>query len=227
MKNELIVNSDPKSNVAETLRIVRTNIQFSAVDEKLKTILITSSLPGEGKSFISSNLAVTFALNNNKVLLVDCDMRKGRLHKIFNIDNEKGFSNLLIDDIDVDVRKYIKKTEIENLSVITMGTIPPNPSELLSSARCKVVIDMLRNKFDYIIFDGTPVNGLTDSIIMASLVDKVVIVTSVGDTNVESLKNCKQSLENVDANIAGIVANKTPSTNSSYYSYYGYYGEEK
>ena len=225
MKNELIVNSDPKSNVAETLRIVRTNIQFSAVDEKLKTILITSSLPGEGKSFISSNLAVTFALNNNKVLLVDCDMRKGRLHKIFNVDNEIGFSNLLIDDIAADVRKYIKKTEIENLSVITMGTIPPNPSELLASARCKVVIDMLKNKFDYIIFDGTPVNGLTDSIIMASLVDKVVIVTSVGDTNVESLKNCKQSLENVDANIAGIVANKTPTTNSSYYSYYGYYGE--
>ena len=225
MKDELIVNTDPKSNVAETLRIVRTNLQFSAVDEKLKTILITSSLPGEGKSFISSNLAATFAQNNHKVLLVDCDMRKGRLHKIFNLDNEKGFSNLLIEDIETDVKSFIKKTEIDNLSIITMGTIPPNPSELLASARCKVVIDMLKNKFDYIIFDGTPVIGLTDSIIMAALVDKVVIVTSVGDTNVESLKNCKQSLVNVEANIAGIVANKTPTTNSSYYSYYGYYGE--
>ena len=226
MNKELIVNSDPKSNVAETIRIVRTNLQFSAIDKKLKTILITSSLPGEGKSFISSNLAVTFALNNHKVLLVDCDMRKGRLHKIFNVDNEKGLSNLLIDEIDVDVRKYIKKTDISNLSIITMGTIPPNPSELLASARAKVIVEMLKNKFDYIIFDGTPVIGLTDSIIMASLVDKVVIVTSVGDTNVESLKNCKQSLENVGANIAGIVANKTPSSNSSYYSYYGYYGEK-
>ena len=225
MKDELIVNTDPKSNVAETLRIVRTNLQFSAVDEKLKTILITSSLPGEGKSFISSNLAATFAQNNHKVLLVDCDMRKGRLHKIFNVDNEKGFSNLLIEDIETDVKSFIKKTEIDNLSIITMGTIPPNPSELLASARCKVVIDMLKNKFDYIIFDGTPVIGLTDSIIMAALVDKVVIVTSVGDTNVESLKNCKQSLVNVEANIACIFANKTPTTNSSYYSYYGYYGE--
>ena len=224
MKSELIVNSDPKSNVAETLRIVRTNLQFSAVDEKLKTILVTSSLPGEGKSFISSNLAVTFAQNNHKVLLIDCDLRKGRIHKIFNVDNEKGFSNVLIDDINEDIKKYIKKTEIDNLSVITMGSIPPNPSELLASARCKVIIDMLKNKFDYIIFDGTPVNGLTDSIIMASLVDKVVIVASVGDTNVEALKNCKQSLENVEANIAGVVANKTPTTNSSYYSYY--YGEE-
>ena len=99
MKDELIVQKDPKSNVAEALRIVRTNLQFSAVDEKLKTILVTSSVPGEGKSFISSNLAITFALNNSKVLLVDCDMRKGRLHKIFNINNEKGLSNLLIDDM--------------------------------------------------------------------------------------------------------------------------------
>ena len=184
MKSELIVQNDPKSNVAEALRIVRTNLQFSSVDEKLKTILVTSSVPGEGKSFISSNLAVTFAQNNSKVLLVDCDMRKGRLHKIFNLSNDKGLSNLLIDDINTDIKKYIKKTDIENLSIITMGSMPPNPSELLASAKSKVVIQMLKNKFDYIIFDGTPVTGLTDSIIMASLVDKVVIVSSIGDINV-------------------------------------------
>ena len=225
MKAELVVNTDPKSNVSETLRIVRTNLQFSAVDEKLKTILVTSSVPGEGKSFISSNLAVTFAQNNSKVLIVDCDMRKGRLHKIFEVENDKGLSNLLIDDINTDLKQYIKKTHIDNLSIITMGTVPPNPSELLASARSKVVIDMLKNKFDYIIFDGTPVNGLTDSIIMASLVDKVVIVSSIGDINIEVLKNCKQSLNNVNANIAGVVVNKSPETSSSYYSYYGYYGE--
>mgnify|MGYP000229297094 FL=1 len=221
MKSELIVQNDPKSNVAEALRIVRTNLQFSSVDEKLKTILVTSSVPGEGKSFISSNLAVTFAQNNSKVLLVDCDMRKGRLHKIFNLSNDKGLSNLLIDDINTDIKKYIKKTDIENLSIITMGSMPPNPSELLASAKSKVVIQMLKNKFDYIIFDGTPVTGLTDSIIMASLVDKVVIVSSVGDINVEILENTKQALSNVNANIAGVIANKTPLVNSNYYGYYG------
>ena len=221
MKSELIVQNDPKSNVAEALRIVRTNLQFSSVDEKLKTILVTSSVPGEGKSFISSNLAVTFAQNNSKVLLVDCDMRKGRLHKIFNLSNDKGLSNLLIDDINTDIKKYIKKTDIENLSIITMGSMPPNPSELLASAKSKVVIQMLKNKFDYIIFDGTPVTGLTDSIIMASLVDKVVIVSSIGDINVEILENTKQALSNENANIAGVIANKTPLVNSNYYGYYG------
>lgn len=221
MKEELIVQKDPKSNVAEALRIVRTNLQFSAVDEKLKTILVTSSVPGEGKSFISSNLAITFAQNNSKVLLVDCDMRKGRLHKIFNINNEKGLSNLLIDDINTDVKQYINKTNIENLSLITMGTVPPNPSELLASAKNKVVIQMLKNKFDYIIFDGTPVTGLTDSLIMASLVDKVVIVSAIGDINVEILENTKQALINVNANIGGVIANKTPLVNSNYYGYYG------
>lgn len=225
MKSELIVEVDPKSNVAEALRIVRTNLQFSAVDEKLKTILITSSVPGEGKSFISSNLAITFAQNNSKVLLIDCDMRKGRLHKIFNVDNDKGLSNLLIDEINTDLKQYIQKTDIENLSVITMGTVPPNPSELLASAKHKVVMEMLKNKFDYIIYDGTPVNPVTDSIIMASLVDKVVIVSAIGDTDVETLQNTKQSLENVNANVAGVVANKAPYTAGNYYGYYGYYGE--
>lgn len=221
MKSELIVQNDPKSNVAEALRIVRTNLQFSSVDEKLKTILVTSSVPGEGKSFISSNLAVTFAQNNSKVLLVDCDMRKGRLHKIFNLPNDKGLSNLLIGDINTDIKKYIKKTDVENLSIITMGSMPPNPSELLAAAKSKVVFQMLKNKFDYIIFDGTPVTGLTDSIIMASLVDKVVIVSSIGDINVEILENTKQALSNVNANIAGVIANKTPLVNSNYYGYYG------
>lgn len=225
MKNELITLVDPKSNVAEALRIVRTNLQFSAIDEKLKTILITSSLPGEGKSFISSNLAITFAQNKNRVLLVDCDMRKGRLHKIFNLSNEKGLSNLLIDEIDNDLKKYIQRTEIENLSVITLGTVPPNPSELLSSAKHKIVMEMLKNKFDYIIYDGTPITGLTDSLIMASLVDKVVIVSAVGNTKTDILDKAKKSLNNVNANIAGVIANKAPYTNSDYYGYYGYYGE--
>lgn len=216
MKNCLVVYTDPKSTVAETLRIVRTNLQFSAIDEKFKTILVTSSNPKEGKSFISANLAVLFAQNNSKVLLIDCDMRNGTIHKIFGIENNKGLSNLLIDEIDTDIKKYINKTDIKNLSIITMGTIPPNPSELLSSAKNKVIMDILKNKFDYIIYDGTPINNITDSIIMASLVDKVVMVTSVGDIKSDALKNSKQSLDNVGANIAGIIANKVPTIFNEY-----------
>ena len=216
MKAELVVHSDPKSPVSETLKIIRTNIQFLSVDEHVKTILVTSSVHGEGKSFISANLAATLAQNGSKVLLVDCDLRKGRLHKIFDVESENGLSDLLIDSISTDVRKYMKKTHIANLSLITMGTLPPNPSELLSSARCKVIVEMLKNKFDYIIFDGTPTTGLTDSIVMASMVDKVVIVTSIGDTNVELLKNCKESLENVGASIAGVVVNRVPDIQMNY-----------
>ena len=216
MKAEVVVNSDPNSSVSESLKIIRTNIQFSSVDEKVKTVLVTSSVHGEGKSFICANLAATLAQNKSKVLLIDCDLRKGRLHKIFELDNDKGLSDLLIDEMNTDVKQYIKKTHVDNLSVITMGTIPPNPSELLSSARCKLIIDILKNKFDYIVLDGTPVNGLTDSIVLASLVDKVVIVSTIGNTSVELLRNCKESLDNVGASIVGVVANKVPDIQINY-----------
>ena len=208
MKNEIVVYSDPKSDVAENIKIIRTNVEFATIDEKVKTILITSSVHGEGKSFISANLAATFAQNNKKVLLIDCDLRNGRLHKIFEIDTEKGLSDLLIDDINTDLKQYIKKTYIDNLSIITMGTVPPNPSELLASARFKVILDMLKNKFDYIILDGTPVNGLTDSLIIASLTDKTLIVSTIGDINIDILNNTKQALDKVDASIIGVIVNK-------------------
>lgn len=221
--NELITLKSPKSNVSEGIRTIRTNLQFSAIDKELKTILITSSIPGEGKSFISSNLAITFAQNNNKVLIVDCDMRKGRLHKIFKIKNEKGLSNLLVADHIAKVNDYIVKTSINNLYVLTMGTVPPNPSELLDSEKNKRLIKNLRNKldyFDYIIFDCVPVNGLTDSLIMAPLVDKVVIVTAVGQTPIGLLEKTKKSLENAGADIAGVVVNKSRTVYNSYYGHY-------
>ena len=150
MKNELIVNSDPKSNVAETLRIVRTNLQFSAVDENLKTILITSSLPGEGKSFVAANLATAFAQAGKRVLIVDCDLRKGRQHKIFKVSGKDGLSNLLINDIN-EFGKYIIETRIENLYLIPRGTFPPNPSELLNSKKNKALFEKLKVHFDIII----------------------------------------------------------------------------
>ena len=193
---------------------------FTSADEESKVILITSSIPGEGKSFISSNLATAFAQTGESTLLIDCDLRLGRVHKIFGLSNNKGLSNLLVGQNVVDCAEYIKKTTIPNLYVIPRGTVPPNPSELLNSTNTKKIISFLRENFDRIIFDGVPINGLPDSLIMASLVDRVVLVTSVGYTKIDELNDAKKALEKIDANIAGVVVNRTTQTKRGKYSNY-------
>lgn len=220
MKNEIIVDKNPKSSVAEAIRIIRTNIEFSGVDKKIQTILVTSSVPSEGKSFISANLATAFAQNGSKVLLMDCDLRKGRLHKMFAIDNEKGLSNLLLNNVELEFKNYIKKTEIENLYLLPKGIVPPNPSELLNSPKTKALLKVLTDKFDYIVLDGTPVNGLTDSLILTKYVDKTVVVAASGVTKTNEFDITKKSLESVGADIAGVIINKAPDTHSSYYGNY-------
>ena len=225
-QSELIVHIDPKSKISEGVRTIRTNLQFSNVDGNLKKIMVTSSMPGEGKSFTSANLATAFAQDGNKVLMIDCDMRKGRLHKIFKLSNSKGLSNLLIDNVTKNYKKYIKETKVENLSIITAGVVPPNPSELLNSEANKKLIEKLEKEYDYIIFDCVPTNGLPDALIVSSLVDKAIIVCAANVTPTEILQKTKNSLQNVDADIAGIVVNKTKASYNKYYGhYYGkYYG---
>ena len=220
MKDELVIHNKPKSNISEDIRTIRTNLMFTSADEESKVILITSSIPGEGKSFISSNLATAFAQTGESTLLIDCDLRLGRIHKIFGLSNNKGLSNLLVGQNVVDCAEYIKKTTIPNLYVIPRGTVPPNPSELLNSTNTKKIISFLRENFDRIIFDGVPVNGLPDSLIMASLVDRVVLVTSVGYTKIDELNDAKKALEKIDANIAGVVVNRTTQTKRGKYSNY-------
>ena len=223
-KVELLVQKYPKSVVSESIKTLRTNLQFSSVDSELKTILVTSSIPGEGKSFISANLAISFTQTDKKVLIVDCDMRKGRQHRIFKLSNTKGLSNLLIDDM-TNYKDYINKTSIKNLYVMTRGTVPPNPSELLNSNKNSELIKILRSKFDIIIFDGVPCNGLPDSIIMSKLVDKVLIVSSESVTPRSVLESTKKQLKNVEAPVAGDVLNNVNRKNSKYGKYYGYYGD--
>ena len=221
MNHDLVLNYDPKSVISETIRTLRTNLQFASVDKKLKTILITSSMPGEGKSFIASNLAVAFAQSGSKVLLVDCDIRKGRQHYIFGSTNKKGLSNLLLEDVEKKYTDYILETKIENLSVIFRGITPPNPSELLGSEKNHQLIEILKKKFDIVIFDSAPVNGgLTDSLIMGTLVDGVVIVSACKETPVKLLNETKKSLQNVGANILGVVLNRTESSSKKYYGHY-------
>ena len=220
MHNEIIVDNNPKSSVAEAIRIIRTNLEFSGVDKKIHSVLITSSVPSEGKSFISTNLATAFAQNGSKVLLMDCDMRKGRLHKIFNIVNDRGLSNLLLENVETKFSSYIKKTNIENLYLLPKGVVPPNPSELLNSPKTKVLLRTLSDRFDYIILDGTPVNGLTDSLILTKYVDKTVIVASLNYTKTSDLEFTKKSLMSVGADIAGVIVNKTQDIHGNYYGNY-------
>ena len=220
MKDELVIFSRPKSNISEDIRTIRTNLQFTAAGENTKTILVTSSVPGEGKSFISSNLAAAFAQTGESTLLIDCDLRLGRTHKIFGVSNKKGLSNLLVEQDVVDCSEYIRKTDIENLYVIPRGTVPPNPSELLNSANFKKVVSFLEENFDHIIFDGVPVNGLPDSLIVASIVSRVIVVSSAKYTKIEELMETKKALEKIDANIAGVVVNRTSQTKRGKYSNY-------
>lgn len=218
MKRELIVDHDPKSPLSESIKNIRTNLQFSAIDENVKNILVTSSTSSEGKSFISANLAVAFAKLGSNVLIVDCDMRLGRQHEIFGVDNSMGLSNLLIDDVDKKYKDYIKTTDIKNVSVLTRGIVPPNPSELLASEKNKHLMEILSEKYDYIIWDGVPVIGLTDSIIMAPLVDKIVLVASYKRTPIELLKNSTLALEKFKNKIAGVVLNGVPFKGNHYYT---------
>ena len=222
MENELIINSDPKSAMSESIRTLRTNLQFSSVDKKIKTILITSSVPGEGKSFIAANLACAFANSGSRVLLVDCDIRKGRQHRIFASHNKKGLSNLLLDDVKNVYTDYINETPIKNLSVIYKGMTPPNPSELLNSDKNKQLISILADNYDIVIFDGAPIVGLPDSLIMSTLVDGVIVVTACKETSISILEDTKRNLQNVNANILGVVLNRASGKKNKYYgSYYG------
>lgn len=222
-KTELVVEELPNAAASESIRNLRTNLQFSSVDKELSTVLVTSSVPSDGKSFVSANLATSFAQAGKKVLLIDCDLRKGRQHKIFNVSGKKGLSNLLIEDIG-NYADYILKTNVKNLYLLPRGTFPPNPSELLNSKKNKLFLDIVSNKYDIVILDGAPITGLADSLILSSLVDSTIIVASMNHTPKTELINAKKSLDNVGAKVSGIVANNVTAKKHSYGGYYYYYG---
>ncbi len=217
--SELVVEKFPKAIVSENIKSLRTNLQFTAIDNNLKTILVTSTTASEGKSFVSANLAISFAQTDKKVLLVDCDLRKGRVHRLFDIPNTDGLSNLLTDDLEK-MDHYIHHTSIAKLDVITCGTYPPNPSELLASRKMKKLLVSLRHRYDIIIFDGAPIGGLTDSVILSNLMDETIIVVKDGNTSRNDLAAAKAELDKVGAKIAGVVFNMVNRRSSKYYNYY-------
>lgn len=220
---ELIVNNNPKSSFAESIKTVRTNLRFSSVNKKIKTILITSSVMGEGKSFICANLATAFANAKEKVLLIDCDLRRGRQQKIFFKDNIEnvGLSNLLIDDNwEENLESYIKNTDVKRLDIITTGAMPPNPTVLLESKKMEKILDKIKDNYDVIIFDAPPVTGLTDALVLTRLADAVLVVASTVKTSLDLLGDTKQALENVNANIAGVILNGVEHQENKYYNSY-------
>lgn len=224
--SEIITIKDPKSPVSEAYRTLRTNIQFSSLDNKIQTILITSSGPSEGKTTTSTNLGVTLAEGGKKTIIIDCDQRKPKVHKLLGLSNQVGLSNLLIGEVTFDAAAFL--TGIDNLYVLPAGTKPPNPSELLSSEKMHKFIDSLKGKFDYIILDTPPVIMVTDAQILSKYADGCILVVASGEANKDAVKKAKELLEKVKAKLIGVVINKVDTTTSGYYGRYydSYYGNE-
>lgn len=230
MKKELIVQKNPKSPIAEMFRTLRTNIQFMNAKNDLKTILVTSTMPGEGKSWVSANLAITFAHSGKRVCIIDADMRKGRMASLFQTDAIPGLSNYLSGiDItkskknNIEILKYIKPTEIDNLFLIPAGNVPPNPAELLGTERTVNMLNKLKEVFDVVILDGTPAMLVTDALILSRIADTTIIVASHKLTKKDDLEKIKRSIENVGGKIAGVVLNRKPIKSKEYSKSY-YYG---
>ena len=220
---ELVTYRNPKSTIAEAYRSLRTNINFSRLDRNIRTMLVTSSGPQEGKSTTCSNLAVAMAQAGSSVLLIDADLRLPILHTYFNFNNQFGLTNALFDE--ENFRMYVRSTPIDNLGVLTSGPLPPNPSELLGSKRMASFLEIAKSKFDIIIFDSPPISTITDGVVLSSVVDGVILVVHAGGIEKEVVKACKQKLDAVKANVLGVVLNKVDIEKEKYYySYYRYYG---
>jgi capsular exopolysaccharide synthesis family protein len=221
----LIAITNPKSPISEAYRTLRTNISFSAIDEELKVIMVTSAGPGEGKSTTVANLAATYAQNDKRTVLVELDLRKPTVHKTFKLSNRLGISHVLTKQANLD--EVIQETTVSNLSAITAGMIPPNPSELVGSKALGKVIEQLREQFDHIIIDTPPVLALTDAQLVATYCDGVVLVAESGKVKRSALLDAKDRLEMVKAKIIGVVINnaKRKAKDDYYYYYYGH--EEK
>lgn len=217
-KWNLITERNPKSPISEGYRMLRTNIEFSAINDKLQIIMVTSSKPGEGKSTTCANMAVTFAQANKRVLVIDADLRKPAQHHIFTLSNNKGLTTALLGQ--KELKDVIQHTNTDNLSVLAAGPTPPNPSELLSSKRMGELLEKIRETYDVIIIDTPSIMSVTDAQIVATQSDGVVLVIDSGKVKKEVALKAKASLEHVQANIVGVVLNNINRNHSDSFSYY-------
>lgn len=224
MIKNLIAFKNPKSRAAEAFRTLRTNIQFSSLDGDVKSIVVTSSAPSEGKSTVMTNLAITMAQTGKKVIIIDCDLRRPTVSKKLGLPNTEGLTNVLIQEKKVE--ECVLATKIPNLYALTSGPVPPNPAELLGSKKMKSVLEGLHGVFDIILIDAPPVIAVTDAQILSTLAEGVLLIACYGQTEKNGLIKSKELLDKVGAKILGVVMNKVPEKAESYYygKYYdGYY----
>lgn len=221
LARKLITVENPKAVVSEQFRTLRTNINFSNPDKVLKTILVTSSSPGEGKSTTSANIASVYAQEGKRVLLVDADMRKPTVHHTFALKNTKGLSSLLTRQ--ATLAEAVQQTSIDSLFVMTSGPIPPNPAELLASNSMEQLMVELGANYDFIIFDAPPILSVTDAQILSNRCDGTVLVVKAGEAEKAMVQKAKDSLVASQANILGVVLNNFVLAKDHYY--YQYYGQ--
>ncbi|HVG62887.1 MAG TPA: CpsD/CapB family tyrosine-protein kinase, partial [Hyalangium sp.] len=230
-ERDLYVHRQPKSSVAECCRAIRTNLLFMSPDKPFKTLVVTSSGPQEGKSTTCIFLGVAMAQSGNRVLLLDTDMRRPRLHKAFGVPNDVGISSLVVGEGSLD--KAVKSTEVPNLFVLPCGPIPPNPAELLHTQAFADLLKAAGERFDRIVLDSPPLNAVSDSAVLATRADGVVLVLRAGRTNREAARRALRSLADVQAQMYGAILNdldvmdvRYRDTYLSYRGYYGHYAEE-
>ncbi|MFE6075303.1 CpsD/CapB family tyrosine-protein kinase [Paenibacillus sp. NPDC057886] len=216
-KGSLVTMANPKSTSSEAYRKLRTNIQFSSIDSQIQTIMIASALSGEGKTTTIGNLAVTYAQEGKKVLLMDTDLRKPAVHRMFNVPNHVGLTSVLSSQYKV--TEVLRETGVEGLHVLSSGPIPPNPSEMIGSRKMTALLQDLKEEYDVILFDTPPVLAVTDALIISSLCDGVILVVSAGKAKKDLVKKAKAHLEHVNARILGAVLNNVqlPKSRTSYY----------
>lgn len=218
----LIALIDPKSSAAEAYRALRTNLHYTSIDKPLKTLVITSPGPEDGKSTTACNLAISLAQNGEKVLLIDADLRKAKIHKYFDLPNQIGLTNILADNVEPE-DAFIGRTDIDNLTMISSGPVPPNPAELLGSNKMKTLLDEFKKQFDVIIIDTPPVLNVTDSSILGGIADGILLVVSAGETNIEIARKALKAILNIGTKILGASLVKVNTKGlGAYYRYYSY-----
>lgn len=211
----LITKLSPRSPISEQYRIVRTNIQFASVDQEVQTLVVTSASPGEGKSMTVANLAVVYAQQGKKVLIIDTDLRKPTVHYTFCLNNYKGVSNVILGEAALE--EAVMPSDVENLHILTCGPIPPNPSELLTSKRMGLLIEEARQIYNIILFDTPPILVVTDAQILASQCDGSILVVRNKSTKIEIAQKAIAALEAVNARLLGAILNDSRKKETDYY----------
>jgi capsular exopolysaccharide synthesis family protein len=220
--DSLITVTTPRSPVSEAYRTLRTNLEFSSLDRPLKTMVVTSPGPEEGKSTTLANLAVTLAQAEKKVVLVDCDLRRPTQHEIFGVQNGAGLTTMVVDD-EAMTDPPLQETEVPRLWLLSSGPLPPNPSELLGSRRMEEIIAVLSQRADIVLFDAPPIIAVTDAAVLSSKVDGVLLVINAGGTKRDHAQKAKALLEKVNAHLVGAVMNNVKIDTSLH----RYYAEQK